>query len=419
MAINTWNLAEVLRASTRGNPVRPRRPLRVLLFDLLPTVPYYTGHLSAALSDIKDLDVTVGCATYTHDRTFFKRIGVHNGPGLFDFAHRVQLTALRRPLKVCECILNMLALSLRFLKSTPDVIHVQFTPLAERKLPFELWFLRRARAHGVKVVYTVHNVLPHDSSGDQVEVYRTLYGLIDQFICHDEHARMRLAKEFAIDPARIAVIPHGPLFPRTVNEHLTDTSTDPKRRSLACIVLCQGIIRPYKGVRFLLQAWKAACDRGLNATLRIVGTGERRILKQIVEDVRFLGIASSVRLDFRFVSVEQLADYYLEADILVYPYTQATTSGALMTGIGYKKAVIASDLPAFGQVLRNEENALLVPVAEVGAWATALCRMASDVALRARLQQGLAENLATPDWREIAQDTYDVYQQILPDAISR
>ena len=31
----------------------PQRPLRVYMMDLLPTVPYYTGTLGAAMRDLK------------------------------------------------------------------------------------------------------------------------------------------------------------------------------------------------------------------------------------------------------------------------------------------------------------------------------------------------------------------------------
>ena len=55
-----------------------------------------------------------------------------------------------------------------------------------------------------------------------------------------------------------------------------------------------------------------------------------------------------------------MADLYQDAEILVYPYGEVTTSGALMTGIGYGKAIVATRLPAFEQLLHDGENALLV-----------------------------------------------------------
>lgn len=246
--------SRVMAGSPRAGETGDSRPMRVLVFDLLPTVPYYTGHLSAALDGMENVDVTVGSTTYTHDHTFFRRMGVRNRSGFLDVAYRVRVAPLRRALKLLECLLNMAALALCFLRSRPDVIHVQFAPLAEHRLPFELWFLKLARTLGIKLVYTVHNVLPHDHSSHQVAACRRLYQLVDQFICHDVHAKARLVKEFGVEPARISVIPHGPLFGKEGQEKSNGAYSAAVRSSDACIVLCQGIIRPYKGISFLLRA---------------------------------------------------------------------------------------------------------------------------------------------------------------------
>jgi len=404
--------SQVIAGSSCAEKTGASGRLRVLLFDLLPTVPYYTGHLSAALSGVENIDVTLGAATYPHDHSFFRRMGVQHDWGLLDVAYRVRFAPLRRMLKLLEYLLNMVALALRFVWSRPDVMHVQFVPLAEHRLPFELWFLKLAHSLGIKLVYTVHNVLPHESSIQQAAVYRKLYRLVDQFVCHDPTARDRLVNEFEIDPTRIAVIPHGPLF---TAERSNSASRQTLRSSGHCVVLCQGIMRPYKGIPFLLRAWKAACDAGLQASLWIVGTGDKRLLRELVEDAAGLGIASSVHFDFRFVSLEELAGYHSAADILVYPYTQITGSGALMTAVGYEKALIASDLPAFRQILHHGQDALLVPPGDLAGWSAALLRLAEDPILRARLARGLEGCMAvTPGWSQIASQTSRVYRQLVP-----
>src|SRR6202022_3414901 len=85
--------------------------------------------------------------------------------------------------------------------------------------------------------------------------------------------------------------------------------------------------------------------------LIIAGTGEETILREVQEQVRALGVNESVRLDLRFLRVEEVSLYYQAADIVVYPYKEITTSGALMTGGNYKKAIVATDLPSFREVL--------------------------------------------------------------------
>ena len=50
-----------------------------------------------------------------------------------------------------------------------------------------------------------------------------------------------------------------------------------------------------------------------------------------------------------------------------------------------RKPILCSDLPVLREVLRDEENALLLPPREPEAWAAALVRLKSDNALADRL----------------------------------
>jgi len=390
------------------------RGLQVYMMDLLSYVPYYTGHLSAALSRLEALRVTLGSITYSYDPAFFRRHGVRNQPGVLDVTYRlVKIPAgLRRAAKLVESLLNLAALAGRLCVSRPDVLHVQFIPLTDYGLPFEIWLLALARRLGINVVYTVHNVLPQDTGERCRRTYRRIYGLADRLICHDSAAAARLAGEFAVAPERISIIPHGPLF-----HPAPGTSPQAARRRLAfhedeCVVLWQGIVRPYKGVSFLLDAWRQVANHQRGARLAIVGTGDEDQVCAVRQKAR--KVASQVRLELRFVRIDELMDYYSAADVLVYPYSEITTSGALMTGVVYGKAVVATTLPAFEETLRHGETALLVPYGDVNALAAALIRLIGDPTLRKALGARLRESQAgLPRWDEIAKRTYECYRAAL------
>ena len=389
---------------------------RVLMLDLLPTVPYYTGYLCEGLDKCHEVDVSLAASTYRYDSNCFARKGMHPRHVALDFVSRIpsSATLIRRPLKLIEYLYNLAALALRFLFSRPEIVHVQFAPLISQGLPFEIWFVKWARALGCKIVYTVHNVLPHEHAERFRSLYARLYRLADHLICHDQRAKEAVSTGFQIPAEKISVIPHGPLLSTEVDHHPTLSRERLGISANEFVVLWQGIVRPYKGLSFLLKAWKEVCDKGLKATLVIAGTGDKGILEAVKRDVQGLGIASSVRLDLRFIPVERLEDYLSAADILVYPYACVTTSGALMTGISYSKAVIASALPGFQELLRHEENGLLAPYGDRGAWAAALQRLASDRDLRNRLGDSLRKSDAAQlSWTDIASETVGVYQRVL------
>jgi glycosyltransferase involved in cell wall biosynthesis len=391
------------------------RPIRVFVMDLLAIVPYYTGHLCAELRKQTLLDVTLGSIQYGHDPHFFKRMGVPTDHALINLSGSLPRSwnRLRRAGKGSEYLLNLLFLALRYVVDKSDVLHIQFLPLLKRGIPVEVWFVKFVKHLGVPIIYTVHNVLPHESAGRDRQRFQSVYRLADLLVCHDQPAKDRLIAEFGITPDRAVVIPHGPMFSAGMY-----SDSAPARESLGlpcegCLVLFQGIIRPYKGMSFLLHSWKRAVEQGLRGTLLIVGTGEAELLAEIQREVKQLGLESSVKLEFRFVSVEELGAYYRAADVLVYPYQAVTTSGALLTGTGYGKPVVATALPAFQEILRDEHNALLVPCGDQAALAAALLRLGNSPELRARLAEQLLASAANlPTWDDIVHQTIQCYARL-------
>jgi glycosyltransferase involved in cell wall biosynthesis len=384
--------------------------LRVLMLDLLPAVPYYTAHLCSAFSRIPAVDLRLASATYAHDAGCFQRLGVSPARLLCDIGSRVKIPALRRIIRLGEMVANLTALAFSLLASRPQVLHVQFTPLLEYLLPFELWFVRFAKALGITIVVTVHNVLPHQARPVHRAAYKRVYALADALICHDQNAKGRIVTEFGIPSERVRVIAHGPLFtggnaltPQVAREQIGV----PTRRP---IVLWQGIIRPYKGIRFLLRAWRQIATVHPEALLLIVGTGDEAELKAIASDIEALGISSTVQTAFRFISVEELCAYHTAADMIVYPYESITSSGALLTGMAHGKATVASSLPAFENILADQQSALLVPFGDTEAWTAAMCRLLEDETLRNRLGASLRDlTHRTSSWTEIAHASSQLY----------
>jgi glycosyltransferase involved in cell wall biosynthesis len=389
---------------------------RVFVMDLVSIVPYYTGHLCTALKDVHGLQVDLGAISYYLDPQFFRRHSLSPAKGIVDVVSRFPAlpAAVRRLLKTAEYALNLLLLLVRWTIRRPDVLHVQFLPMLSLGIPFELWFLRVVKSMGIGVVYTVHNVLPQDGGEEHRATYRQVYGLVDRLICHDMSARDRLVAEMGVPASRIDVIPHGPLFGATGRRTRAGA-----RRALGIpdhqrLALWQGILRPYKGVSFLLDAWRAVCRTTPDACLAIVGAGPAALVDSIRREVRALGVESSVRLELRFVTVDELSDFYEAADVLVYPYREITSSGALMTGIGYGKPIVASKLPAFETLLTSGHDALLVDYGDTAGLSAALEKVLDDAPFAAQLGDRVRRLYEQgPHWADIARETSLSYGRVL------
>jgi len=384
------------------------------MMDMLATVPYYTAYLAKALLT-EHVDVTVGSISYYLDPSCFSSRGIEIDPGLVDVVGKFHLSRLpRRILKLIETILNLSALSIRFLVAAPpDVIHVQYLPMLMWRVPLDLWFVKFCRKRGSKIVLTVHDLLPHDTGEAYKQTFHDLYRMVDRIICHSDHIRARLGAEFSVPEEKIAVIPHGPFFydlPAVGSEQtLQNFQIGPDKVT----ILWQGIIFPYKGIDLLLDAWQKVEENTQNACLVVVGTGAPELLEQIREQVKKLDL-KRVKLHFRFISTEDLVALYRAADVVVYPYRAITTSGALATGLALGKAIVASDLPVFRELLTDRENALLVDPQDSLKLAGALIELTQDAALRERLAGKVRQmNFGDHSWHSIARKTMQAYESVL------
>jgi glycosyltransferase involved in cell wall biosynthesis len=395
--------------------VDPRRPT-VFMMDLWATVPYYTAYLSKALLR-EDVNLTVGSITYYLDPDCFSSRGIKIDPGVLDVVGKFRLPRLpRRILKLLEALLNLFALTVRFLFSCPDVIHVQFLPMFTWRVPLDLWFVEFCQWRGSKIVLTVHDLLPHDTGEAYKRMFNGLYRTVDAIICHSDHIEARLETEFSVPKNKISVIPHGPFFydlPASGDEQTLrsfDLETD------QILVLWQGIIFPYKGIDLLLRSWKQVeADVG-DAYLVIAGTGAPQFLDQIRAQVKDLDL-KRVKMHFRFISTQELVALYRASSVVVYPYHAITTSGALATGLALGKAIVASDLPVFRELLTNGENAFLVDPQSSDELAGALVELTLNQGLREQFAQRVREmNFGDQSWLSIAKKTIQTYESVLSSA---
>jgi glycosyltransferase involved in cell wall biosynthesis len=386
----------------------------IYMMDLWCQTPFYDAYLCNALKR-EGLSCVLGATNFHLEPDYFHRLGLKNDPGLGSFASRLNIRnpKIRRTLRFLEFCGNITTLALRFLFKRPDIIHVQWVSLVDRGMSVELWFLKLAKWRGSKLVYTVHNLLPHDPNKDYRKDFDRVYALMDGLICHTRETRDRLIEEFGVDRHKIWVIPHGPLFydyePIEKPEAKRRLGYSPEHR----VVLYQGLVRQYKGLDFLLDAWNDFHRKELNARLLIAGRGEDRDMETLKAKVETLGLQSSVRLVLRYISTEELPIYYQAADIAVYPHREITQSGALMTGIAFRKPIIATALTGFREALENYANAVCVEYGDVQGLSERLAELAGDSRERELLESHSSSQDAEAFWKAIARDTRECYGSIL------
>ena len=189
-------------------------------------------------------------------------------------------------------------------------------------------------------VLTAHDVLPREPQPGQLAGQRALYERMDAIVVHSEHGAARLRDELGLDPARVHVIPHGAL------DGLTDAAggrgaAAGARASAGPVVLFFGLLRPYKGVDVLLEAWRRA-ERPAGAELWIAGMPRMDV---VVRPRR-----PGVRTALRFVSGAELAGAFRAADLVVLPYREIDQSGVLFTALAFGKPLLLTAVGGFPEI---------------------------------------------------------------------
>jgi glycosyltransferase involved in cell wall biosynthesis len=301
-------------------------------------------------------------------------------------------SGLRRAAKLLQHGPDMLRY--RRAAAAADVVHFQWLPVQ----PLDARLLPRRRP----LVITAHDVLPREPLPGQLAAQRRLYERADAVVVHSHHGREQLVVDLGIAPERVAVIPHGAF------EHLAalpEESSLPAELSAVRgpVVLFFGLLRPYKGLDVLLDAWKGVGG----AELWVVG-----MPRMSMSPLRSR-TSPSVRFVPRYVDDAELAAYFRRADLVVLPYREIDQSGVLFTALAFGKPLLLTSVGGFPEVAARGAAELVEP-GDRAALHIALKRLIDDPGRRAALAAGAAEAARTTySWDAVARDHLALYERLL------
>lgn len=304
---------------------------------------------------------------------------------------------LRLATKLAEHLPSMIAL--RRHARTSDVVHFQWLVVQ----PIDRYLLPHR-----PTVLTAHDLLPREPRPLQVQAQRRLYAAVDAVVVHSEFGRRTLIEQAGVNPAKLRVIHHGAFDylarggPGTLPSELEGGDGVP-------VVMFFGLLRPYKGVDVLIEAWRELARHHDEAQLWIVGRPRMPLDGQISR------APASVRWVTRFVSDAELAAAFRRADVVVLPYLSTDRldfSGVLATALAFGKPAVLSDIGSFGEVAETGA-ALRVAPGDPAALACALSSLLSDPAQRERLAECARTAAAGPySWGRAAEQTLELYREL-------
>jgi glycosyltransferase involved in cell wall biosynthesis len=302
-------------------------------------------------------------------------------------------SALRRLGKLLEHGPDMLRYRRRACEA--DVVHFQW---------LDVPWLDQALLPARPTVLTAHDLLPREPRPGQVRAQRRLLDGVDALIVHSDYGRAQLVDALGVDGAKVHVIHHGAF------EHL---AAQPFERRLppeldavrGPVVLFFGLLRPYKGLEALLEAWQGI----EGAELWIVGRPRMPLAPLQARAPR------SVRFVPRYVSDAELPAFFRRAEVVVLPYGRTERfdqSGVLASALAFGTPAVVTDVGGFSEIAATGAARLVAPD-DPDALGAALAELTADAAARARMAAAARTAAHGPySWERSARETLALYERV-------
>ena len=210
-------------------------------------------------------------------------------------------------------------------------------------------FLRQAKSRGKRIIWTCHNLQPHEDRGWVVaEAIRAVAAAADLIITHDATALLDCRQMYRPE-GRLVTMPIGNYAgvyppPRPAAEFRAAIGLSRGGPLVSCV----GQIRPYKGLE---QACQAVARLGPAVSFVVAGDPPSPgYLRQIRGEIERL--SNAVLID-RALGDQEFADLVGASDAILLPYRSVTGSSAALAALSLGSGVIASDLPFFKSLLAD------------------------------------------------------------------
>ena len=241
-------------------------------------------------------------------------------------------------LRICRCVntmnpLNWVRVGRRIRRERPDFVLMKYwTPFMA---PCFGTIARIARGNGhTKVLCQIDNVEPHERHLTDKPFNRYYLHSVDGFVYMSEQVHSEL-RAYSDAPALFSPHPLFENFGERVerSEACVRLGLDPANR----YVLFFGLIRDYKGLDLLLDAWAQLRRAGRTEGRRLIVAGEFYTAREpYLNRIADNGLQDEVLLHDRFIPDDDVKYYFSAADFVVQPYKTATQSG--VTQIAYSSA---------------------------------------------------------------------------------
>ncbi|MFI3328267.1 MAG: glycosyltransferase family 4 protein [Rikenellaceae bacterium] len=304
---------------------------------------------------------------------------------------------------------NWIAVGLRIKREKPDVLLLKYwTPFMAPALGT---IARIARSNGhTKVICHIDNVDPHERHlTDRLFNYYFLRS-VDGFVYMSEqvHSELRQYNK----KARSIFSPHpmfdnfGDRVERTAA--CCDLSLDPSQK----YALFFGLIRDYKGLDILLDAWAELKKEGKLPSRKLIVAGEFYTSKtKYLEQIEALGLGDDILLHDHFIADPDVANYFSISDFVVLPYHTASQSGVTQIAYNFSLPMVVTNVGGLPEIVPNDKVGYTCDPTVEGV-AQAIAKMWADAETLERFKVNIKEERKRFSWSAMCDKIVELYNSL-------
>ncbi len=226
---------------------------------------------------------------------------------------------------------------------SPFVFPTNFRLLRVLSSIYVLTFMFYLKLIGIKIVWTVHEVIPHEQEfHNDILIRKIISRLCNGLIFHSRNS-LDEASKFKFDTKRSVVISHGnylDIYPNTISK-----SAARKKLGLNIhdfVYLFFGMIKSYKGIDDLLMSFELIISKYKSKNIKLVISGiclDEKLNKLINEfKIKY---PKQIVTALHHILDGDVQVYLNTSDVVVLPFKKSTTSGSVFLALSFSRPIIA------------------------------------------------------------------------------
>lgn len=301
---------------------------------------------------------------------------------------------------------NWIKIGRRIKKQKPDMVVMKYwTPFIGPCLGTIARIIRRNKH--TKVIVQVDNIVPHEHHFTDRMLNRYFLNSVDGFVYMSDQVGQDLDSFHTGKPALFSPHPifsgFGQKIPKT--EACEKLGLDQK----VSYSLFFGIIRDYKGLDILLDAWRILKDSGDTENRKLIVAGEFYYNKdKYLAQIENLGLQEDVVMHDFFIKDEDVRNYFCASDVLIQPYRTATQSGVTQIAYNFELPMIVTDVGGLSEIVPDDVVGYVTDVTPESV-ASAYRKFYSD-GNALRFMENMAEEKKRFSWEAMAGKITEAYK---------